>query len=302
MTERLQRIVKSNAFQFGILGLIVLAAVVVGLETSRRISAQYGPILGVINDVILWVFVLEMAMKMGQHGRYFLRYFKDPWNIFDFIIVVVCFLPLNTAYAAVLRMARVVRALRLVTALPKLQLIVNCLLKSIPAMFYVGLLLSLTFYVYAVLGVFLFGANDPVHFRNLPMSLLSLFRVVTLEDWTDIMYIQMYGSDVYAYDNTTGIEPQPKGQPLLAAAYFVSFVVLGTMIMLNLFIGVILSSMTEAQDESDREHLDAEKLAHRQLSTVDEVLKIEKQLDDLKSNLHKLKLRLDHEANPNPSM
>lgn len=298
MSERLSSIAKSNGFQNGILILILMAAILVGLETSPSIVKAFGPLLDQLNNIILWLFVIEAAVKMGQHGRHFLRYFKDPWNVFDFLIVVICFLPIDASYAAVFRMARVVRALRLVTALPKLQLIVNCLLKSIPSMFYVGVLLSLTFYVYAVLGVFLFRENDPVHFRNLPTSLLTLFRVVTLEDWTDVMYIQMLGSGNYAYPDpsTTDLEYTSTPQPVLAVAFFVSFVVLATMIMLNLFIGVILSSMTEAQDESDRDHIASEKEANLQLSLASEVHVIEREVDELKLLLHKLRLRLGTEA------
>ena len=162
-------------------------------------------------------------------------------------------------------------------------------------MFYVGVLLSLTFYVYAVVGVFLFRENDPVHFQNLPTSLLSLFRVVTLEDWTDVMYIQMFGSDVYAYDNTSGITPVSSPKPIVGAAYFVSFVLFGTMIILNLFIGVILNSMAEAQEESERNKIDAEKQSSTQLTLAKEVHVIESQIDDLQQNLRKLKLRLESE-------
>lgn len=309
MREQLQRIVKSSTFQTTILGLILMAAVVVGLETYPSISQKYGAILAQINTLILWAFVVEAAFKMAQHGRHFLRYFKDPWNVFDFSIILVCVLPFHSSFAAVFRLARVIRALRLVTALPKLQLIVNCLLKSLPAMFYVGILLSLTFYVYAVVGVFLFRDNDPIHFRDLPTSLLTLFRVVTLEDWTDVMYVQMLGSDVYgnagdgSYHNTSGIERASLPQPLVGAAFFVSFVLLGTMIILNLFIGVILSSMTEAQEDADREHLTTEQASGKQQSVVSEVDAIEGQIHDLKLSLQKLRLRLDSdgaEENPAP--
>ena len=255
MTQAIRQLVQSASFQRFILGLIILAAVLVGMETDRKVVSTYGEVINRLNDIILWAFVLEAALKMAQHGRHFYRYFKDPWNIFDFTIVAICFMPIDAQYIAVLRMARVFRALRLVTALPKLQLIVNALLVSLPSMFYVGLLLTLVFYLYGVMGVFLFRANDPVHFINLPTSMLTLFRVVTQEDWTDVMYIQMYGSDVYPYTNTTGIEPVSSSRPVLGAFFFVSFVFLGTMIMLNLFIGVILNSMEEVQRQKERELL-----------------------------------------------
>lgn len=255
MTDTLKRIVASPAFQRLILGLIILAAILVGLETDPTIASKYGHRLDLLNQIILWAFVVEALLKMGQHGRHFYRYFLDPWNIFDFTVVAVCFLPINAQYAAVLRLARVFRSLRLVTAVPKLQLLVNALLVSLPSMFYVGMLLSLLFYLYGVMAVFLFRANDPVHFLNLPTSMLTLFRVVTQEDWTDVMYIQMYGSNVYPYVNTTNVEPVPSAHPVLGALFFVSFVFLGTMIMLNLFIGVILNSMEEVQRDKEQEEL-----------------------------------------------
>lgn len=259
MTDFLKRVVDSTVFQFFILAMIVAAAVLVGLETYPSVVERHGGLLHALNRIVLWIFVVEAAIKMAQHGRRFYRYFEDPWNMFDFTIVAVCFLPVQAQYAAVLRLARIMRAMRLMTALPRLQLIVAALIKSIPSMFYVGILLALHFYVYAVMGVYLFRGNDPIHFQDLPRAMLSLFRVVTLEDWTDVMYINMHGSDRYpgpdlaAYEtsNSSGLAPEPHAMPGVAAAYFVSFVMFGTMIMLNLFIGVILASMEEAQQERD---------------------------------------------------
>lgn len=168
MTTLFKRVVDSSPFQLSILGLILVAAALVRLETYPDVVQQHGPLIQQLNSIVLWAFALEAVLKMAQYGRGFLRYFRDPWNLFDFSIVVICFLPVNAGYAAVFRMARIVRAFRLVTALPKLQLIVNCLLKSIPSMFYVGVLLSLTFYVYAVLGVRPGGSRSPD--RGIPPS------------------------------------------------------------------------------------------------------------------------------------
>ncbi|MEM9295183.1 MAG: ion transporter [Planctomycetota bacterium] len=263
------RLVRWPWFDRFILLCIAGAAVLVGLETGPQTVARYGELLHFLDEVVLWVFAAEAALKMLAGGKRWHDYFRDPWNLFDFTIVVVCFLPLNGQYAAVLRLARVLRTLRVVSAVPKLQLLVGSLLKSLPSMAWVGLLLSILFYIYAVLGVFLFRANDPVHFHDLSRSMLSLFRVVTLEDWTDIMYTQMFGSDqyppprlhTYAADPNLGYAYEPKAMPVVGALYFVSFVALGTMIMLNLFIGVIINSMDEAQAEQEqrqrRKHLEA---------------------------------------------
>ena len=304
MNELCQRIVHSTRFQHAVLAMIVVAAVLVGLETDPQIVSRFGPQIELRNYCILWAFVLEAVLKRVQHGWRFWRYFKDPWNVFDFTVIAVCFLPINAQYAAVLRLARVFRSLRLVTAIPKLQLRVNALLHSIPAMIYVGIMLLLLFYVYGVMGVFLFRANDPVHFINLPTSMLSLFRVVTQEDWTDVMYIQMYGSDVYPYVNTTDVVPEPSSRPLLGAAFFVSFVFLGTLIMLNLFIGVILNSMEEVQRAKEAEEQEAVGYAvdapppelQADLASTEAWARIAERLDLLVAKVEAVEQKLDTRA------
>jgi len=297
LAQRLHDVVCSSLFQYFILAMIVLAAIVVGLETSETLMASYGYWLKLADSIILYIFVIEAIMKMGQHGKRWYRYFKDPWNIFDFSIVAVCFLPFAGHFAAVLRLARVLRALRLVTQVPKLQLLVVSLLKSMPSMGYIGILLLLLFYIYAVMGVFLWRENDPIHFGTLGRSMLSLFRVVTLEDWTDLMYIQMWGSDAYPFtpEERAGFTFESKSNPVMGAAYFISFVLFGTMIMLNLFIGVILNSMHEAQDEEDRkkrqQHIDEAGIA----SLDDEIVTIEKELEELSKHLRYLRGRMKRE-------
>lgn len=298
MTETLKKIAESKTFQRAILAVILLAAVLVGLETYPDVVAEHGKLLDWLNDLVLWIFAVEALIKMGQYGRNWHRYFQDPWNVFDFSIVVVCFLPLDASYAAVLRLARIMRALRLMTALPELQLIVGALIRSIPSMGYVGVLLALNFYVYAVIGVFIFSENDPVHFKDLPTAMLSLFRVVTLEDWTDIMYINMYGVDRYpglaSYVNPTGITPDPATCPptLVGVLYFASFVMLGTMIMLNLFIGVIINSMDEAKVERERD-LRAERLAAGGTLTLsDELEEVDLQIHAVRERLKELQVKI----------
>lgn len=306
MIASCKTLVESRIFQNFIIVMILLAAVLVGMETYPQLRNRYGPELELLNRIVLWIFVLEAVLKMMRHGSKFYRYFLDPWNVFDFIIVVVCFLPVDSSYAAVLRLARIMRVMRLMTALPQLQLIVGALIKSIPSMGYVGVLLALNFYVYAVLGVFLFGENDPIHFHNLQTAMLSLFRIVTLEDWTDIMYINMFGSDQYpgpglqAYEaaNNTGLTPRPETGPGVAigAAYFVSFVMFGTMIMLNLFIGVILNSMDEARTDRVRDEQEERRASGVAASLSDDVVLIEQQIDALKHDLMALRVRLQNGA------
>jgi voltage-gated sodium channel len=244
-------IAESRRFQNTITLLIILAGILVGIETYPSMEARYGTVLHLLDKIILGAFIVEIVVKVAAEGRKPWRYFVDPWNVFDFVIVAAALLPFGGSAATVLRLLRLLRVLKLVRALPKLQLLVSALLKSIPSMAYVSLLLFLLFYVYAVAAVFMWGGNDPLHFRHLQVAMVSLFRAVTLEDWTDLMYIQMYGCDVYGYGGIEQMCTKPAASPVAGALFFVSFVLFGTMIILNLFIGVIMKGMDEAQAELD---------------------------------------------------
>ena len=255
MTSLCSSLAKHRYFQRFILLTILLAGVVVGIQTYENFADRHSGILNFLDTFILIVFTTEVIIKILAHGSKPFKYFRNPWNVFDFVIVAACLLepilPINSAFLPVLRLARILRVLKLVTTLPKLQILVGCLLKSLPSMFYVSMLLGLLFYVYGTMAVFLYGENDPIHFRNLQTSVLSLFRVVTLEDWTDVMYINMYGSDNYGYSvqDLEKWNPTPSSSPVGAAFFFVSFVLIGTLIVLNLVIGVIMSNMDESHAE-----------------------------------------------------
>jgi voltage-gated sodium channel len=297
MDKRLQTIVDSPHFQRFIIGVIIAAAILIGLETSPQLRAEYGRLMRALDAVILGIFVVEIAVKMGAHGRRPWRYFHDGWNIFDFTIVAVCFLPMQGQFAAVLRLVRILRVLRLVTNIPRLQLLVGALLKSIPSMGYVGILLFLLFYMYGVMGTFLFGAIDPVHWGSLPVSMLSLFRTVTMEDWTDLMYTQMYGAG-YVEGETTA--PTFTPQAIVAVIYFVSFILFGTMIMLNLFIGVIMKSMNEMQLEAEHELRARHRRDLGQITVTDEIRQLQHQLESIKEALQAVSFRISSELEAKP--
>ena len=222
---------------------------VVGLESYPEISNEYGTILHPLDNIILGLFVFEICIKMVSFGSRVHEFFKDGWNVFDFIIVGVCFLPFDGQSIIVLRLLRVLRIVRLVGTIPELKLIVNTLLKSIPSMGYIAALLFILFYIYACLGTFLFRENDPIHFESLHLSLLSLFRVATLEDWTDIMYTAVYGCQSYGYSDIEHLCKRSEAFPFLGWFYFVSFVLLATFVFLNLFIGVIISNMEDIKEK-----------------------------------------------------
>lgn len=288
---RLISLVESKQFTCTVIFIILLAAVLVGMETSKSIMDRHGPLIHFLDSVVLYIFAFEALLKILSHCPRPANYFKDGWNVFDFIIVVVCFMPFEAEYVAVLRLARVLRVLRLLSIVPRLQLLVVALLRSIPSMFYVTILLVILFYIYAVLGVMLFGENDPKHYATLGDSMLSLFRVVTLEDWTDIMYINMYGADKYGYEvaemvNYPDIKPQ--GSLITSVIFHVSFVLFGTMIMLNLFIGVIMTGMQEAQEETSKINKDDKESVSRlgdYSALIEEMGRLEDQVRSLKNRL-----------------
>ncbi len=289
----LRRFVDAPAFQTAITSAILLAAVVVGIQTYPEAVDRWGPLLHAVDRLILWIFVGEAVLKMGAEGARPWRYFFDPWNVFDFSIVAVCFLPIGGQYLTVLRLARLLRVLKLVRALPRLQVLVTALLKSIPSMFYISILLSLLFYLYAVFGTFLFRANDPVHFPDLQTSVLTMYRVSTLEDWTDVMYTNMYGCDEYGYRDISERCTHPEAHGWSAALFFSSFTLLATMVILNLFIGVIMTGMEEAQKELADSNAVGEGARPGLVSLPLQLARLSAQLAEIQTELSELARRSD---------
>ena len=260
MKKIAQNIVSKKAFEYSIIALIILNGVVLGLETSPAIVRDYGEFLLFINNLILAVFVIEAILKITAVAPKFKLYFGDGWNLFDFSIVVFSLIPATGEYAMIARLARLLRVARLISTIPELRLIVSTLVRSIPSMGHVLLLMSIIFYIYAVAGYHIFHEHDPTHWDNLGLSLLTLFRVVTLEDWTDVMYKAMELHPMYW-------------------AFFVSFVILGTFVVINLFIAVVINNLEEAKHEA------LEQL--QQPTTRDEIISELKQTQEMLANLEK---------------
>ena len=295
MVELCKKVSESKSFTNLILCVIGVAAVVVGMQTYKEFELEYRTVFNTLNAVILGIFIFEVIIKIVTQGRQPQNYFKDAWNIFDFSIVAVCLLPIESNdFVAVLRLVRVLRVLKLVSAIPRLQVLVGAVLKSIPSIGYVFLLATMHFYIYGCMATFLYSENDPVHFRNLQTSMLSLFRAVTLEDWTDLMYINMYGSANYGYDGSSytmladlGIdrdEVVSSASPFAAALFFVSFIVSGAMIVLNLFVGVMLTGMEDAKKEQELET----RLENEDIDQVDlkeEFAKLDQHLQDFSTEM-----------------
>ena len=231
---RVSRFTDSHAFEYSIVALIFTHAILLGLETSATLTERYGTWLEFGQWVILGVFIVEAALKLFAAAPRVDRYFRDPWNAFDFLVIVASLIPAVGALALVARMARLLRVLRLVSVVPELRLLVATLVRSLPGMVHILILMGVLMYIYAIVGFALFNEHDPTHWRSLGISLLSLFRVITLEDWTDIMYTAMELHQV-------------------AWIYFASFVVLATFIVINLFTALIVNNLDIVKQARPRE-------------------------------------------------
>lgn len=276
LVEISHKIISYRLFNYFIFSLIFLSAVIIGVETYPGLAKKYHEVLMIIDKLIIGIFTIEIALKIVANGKRPWIYFSDPWNVFDFLIVVICLIPFSdTHYFAVFRILRILRILRMINIFPKLKLIISALLKSIPSMGYVIMLIGILFYVYAIVGVFVFGATDPMHFGDLHHTLVTLFKVLTLEGWTDIMNVHIYGS------TDDGEMQIISFWPFL---YFASFILIGAMIIMNLFIGVIMNSMEESQKELSEE-------LNKAKNTNDLYAHIITRLDELNNEIRSLKMK-----------
>lgn len=271
VAEHCKFIAESSKFVNFVTLVICLAGINVGAQTDPRITnvAVANEVLRVLDVFILSVFTLEVIVKIASEGLHPWEYFIDGWNKFDFIIVVGSYTPGAGSLLTILRLLRLLRVLKLVKSLPQLAVIVNALLMGMSSIGYIGLILFLCYYIFAILGMMLFKGNDPFHFGNLHITMYTLFRCSTLDDWTEVMYVNVYGCDRYGgvYDDFPELCTSPKESGLLAAVYFNVFIMIGAQVLLTLFIGVVTTSMEQAQEVQDAE------------------MKIERQLKSLSTSL-----------------
>jgi len=220
---QLARWVESPAVQRIVVALILVNGVVLGLETSAELMSRFGGLLVAIDRICLLIFLAELVVKLVVYRS---RFWRSGWNIFDFLVVAVAIVP-GVGPWAVLRSLRVLRVLRLLTVIPSLRKVVAAFLHSIPGLAGVVAVMSIFFYTAGVLATRLFGGTHPDWFGSLPASLYTLFQVMTLESWS--MGI---------------VRPVMETHPW-AWAFFVPFIVIATFTILNLFIGIIVSTMQE---------------------------------------------------------
>ena len=205
-----------------------------GLETSKTLEERFGDQMRMGNQVALGIFIVEAIIKMAALAPRSYRYFKDGWNVFDFIVIVAALIPATGQLAVIARLARLLRALRLISAVKELRLIISALVRSIPSVGHVMVLMGIIVYIYAIMGYHFFHEHDPTNWGSLGLSLLTLFNIITLEGWIEVMAVAM---ELNGY----------------AWIYFVSFVVVGTFVVINLLIAIIINNLDEAKLERLRD-------------------------------------------------
>ena len=215
-------------------------------------SVEVDTALNLVDFLILLVFTFELILKfvaLGLPSNWW-KFFRNGWNIFDFFVVAACYLPASWTggAVAVLRLLRLLRVLKLFKAVPQLQIIMSGLAQGMGSIVWIALLLGLMFYLFGIVAIMFFRPNDPVHFGSLDVTFLTLFRASTFEDWTDIMFVAMYGCQKWSYGEFDQRCENNTAWGLWAALFFLVFIILSALIMLNLVIGSICSSMADAQE------------------------------------------------------
>jgi voltage-gated sodium channel len=263
VTARARRIADNPRFQHFILGVIVVAAIIVGVETSATLTARYSGLIGALEVVIQTIFVVEIAIRLLACWPRPLAFFANGWNVFDFSVVAASLLPQAGAFAMVARLARLMRVTRLISAFPELRLIIGTMVRSIPSMGHVIVLLGLLLYVYAILGFHFFRDADAAHWGTLGAALLTLFQMLTLEGWVEIQ-AAVIGRHPWAW------------------LYFGSFVFVAVFVVVNLFIAVVINNLESVKHE---QHIEANRGSqhHEILDTIEA---LRERLAELEDRLH----------------
>ena len=266
------RIVGSTRFEYLTIAVIVLNAVVLGLDTYPRIAAEAHDTLVIVNDVCLGYFVVELTIRITAHGSRPQNFFRNGWNVFDFVVVGAAFVPGVRENATLLRVVRLLRVFRIISVLPEMRVLVQGLVRSFAPLASVGLLTFLLFYVYGMIGWLAFADQDPRHWDTITQAMLTLFSVLTLEEWVAIQ------------DTVIGDSPW-------AWIYFVSFVLLSAFLLLNMVIAVVINSVEDArelvkEEERKRELAELARETSYQAQVLTQLASLREVIDGLEQELH----------------
>ena len=265
LRARVREVLERPAVERAILGLIIVNAITLGLSTSDRVMAAAGPQIVLFDKLVLGIFVTELVAKLFAYGRGF---FRNGWNIFDMFVVSLGLIPQQDGMSA-LRALRVIRALRLLSAVPQMRAVVQALLDALPGMGAVVIMLSIVYYVFAVMATIMFGDAFDAWFGTLGRSMYTLFQIMTLEGWSDGIVRPVM--EIYPY----------------AWAFFVPFIIMTAFSVLNLFIGLLVNTMESAvAEDAEAEFEKLRNLIRTETDQVDQhVLNLQAELRALREEL-----------------
>jgi len=233
--ERLYALLEGAPFNNAIIGVIVLNSIVIGMQTSTEMVARYGEVMGFLDSAFLTIFVIELVARFVAYGTTF---FRRPWSVFDLIVVSIALVPGAEGFS-VIRALRILRALRLISQVPTMRVVVEALVRSLPGLGSTAILLLLVYYVAGVMATVIFKGAFPQWFGTLGESMYTLFQIMTLESWS--MGIVRPVMEVYPY----------------AWTFFVPFIFLTSMMVLNLVVAIVVDSMQSAKNILSRKPGDA---------------------------------------------
>ena len=261
--SRLKKVDSSPIFQWSIIAVIIISALLIGAKT-HDLPMQVVKVLAFLDSAITVFFVIELTIRFMAFPNK-KEFFKSGWNIFDTLIVIGSLIPMGGSGVLLARLLRVFRVLRLVSMVPELRLLINALIKAIPRMGYIALLMFVIFYIYAAIGSMFFHTINEVLWGDVSISMLTLFRVATFEDWTDVMY------------ETMAVHP-------LSWIYYLSFIFLTAFIFLNMMVGTVLEVMSE-EHENFRAEQHGETGEGGEPASRAQIEKLESELAEIKSLL-----------------
>jgi voltage-gated sodium channel len=263
-------VVANKTFDWIITGIILLQALVLALEATPSMHSfgkedelLEAKVFSLVQDGVIAVFIFEAAMRLTFQYPRPQRYFRDAWNCFDFGIIMLSLIPIAGEFSTIARLVRLLRITRLITKSTELRAIVSTLVRSIPSIFNILILLSILFFIYAIVGYHLFRDVDPQHWSSFPTSIVTLFQIITLEGWVDVM------------------EPIISILRPLYWLYFASYILVGTFIIINLFISVIVRKSEEAYKQVQPES----EIPLTQQEIMQEIKEIHRILEELEKRI-----------------
>jgi voltage-gated sodium channel len=269
-----ERIAGAREFQLFIFVVILLNAVVLGLDTYESVHDRWGDTLFILNEVFLGIYIVEILIRMAAHGKRPQDYFKSGWNVFDFIVVFAVFIPGVRENALILRMVRLLRIVRIISVLPELRVLVSGMIRAVRPIGAMAAMTLVLLFVYGMVGVKIFGDQLPERWDDVGTAMLTLFTVLTLEGWNEILFD---AQEVTQY----------------AWIFFVSFVLFASFLVINVLIAIIITSVEDAREaelaEEIEERIQEVAAGEREADPVSDLID---RVGDMRRSLHEIELEL----------